>query len=275
MYIPDDGWVLVEGDGSQAEARVCDVLGEDWASLEEYGKVDKHCAVAAAIFEPEFTYEDIFRMAKKEKSDEGIAMRNIGKHSKHAKNNGMEAFLFATKYIPEANFRVALKKATEILKKIDKKYPNIENVFHKQVENELRNRRELIAPKAFGLPCGRKRVFLKKIDKHYLNVAYSYLPQAAISDHTKAARLRISARIDKTKCYIVGENHDSITALVRRGYLRVYISIAKQELERPIDFRGCSLSRDIDLIIPAEFSIGRKSWGQMKELKMNKLRLVA
>lgn len=273
MYEPDPGWVLVEGDGSQAEARICDVLGEDWPSLAEYGKVDKHCSVAAMIYksvtykDKHWTYDEIFRMAKKEKNDDGIAMRNIGKHSKHAKNNGMEAFLFAQKYLILPSFTESLKQARLVLLAIDKAYPNIEQVFHKQVEYNLRTHRELIAPRPYGLPCGRKRRFFKKIDKHYLNVAYSYLPQAAISDHTKAARLRIMARVDRTKAYIIAENHDSVTALVKRGYIREYCTIAKEELERPIDFRACSLSRDIELVIPAEFSIGRKRWGAMKEIK--------
>ena len=271
MYIPDKGWVIGEVDGAQAEARVCDVLGEDWNSLAEYEKYDKHCLMAAAIF-TDFTYEDIKRMAKKEHTDEGIYMRQIGKHSVHAKNNGMEAFLFAQKYIPVANFKSALKMATEILKKIDKAKPNIENIFHKQVEECLRNTRCLIAPRPYNLPCGRKRPFLRKIDKHYLNVAYSYLPQCAISDHTKAAALRIMDQLDNLKVYMSGENHDSLFFLIQSGYIRKWASIAKRELERPIDFRQCSLPRDYELVIPAEFSIGRKSWGKMKEIK--KFRLI-
>lgn len=273
MYIPDKNWVLVEVDGSQAEARVCDVLGEDWKSLAEYGKVDKHCQVAAMIYQTvkydgrNYSYDEIFRMAKKEKSPAGVAMRQIGKHSKHAKNNGMEHFLFATKYLHMSNFKDSLKTAKQILYAIDRAYPNIEGVFHKQVEECIRSSRSLISPRAYGIPCGRKRLFFKKLDKHYLNVAYSHLPQSAISDHTKGAALRITAQVDRKKAYIIAENHDSLTALVHYSYLRKYCLIAKEEMEKPIDFRCCSLSRDYELIIPCEFAIGRHSWGRMKEIK--------
>lgn len=266
MYIPDKGFVLIEADGAQAEARVCDVLGEDWSGLKEYETLDKHSKVASMIF-TEYSYEDIKRMAKVEKSDQGIFMRQIGKHAKHGKNNGLKAFEFAKKYIPISDPRAAVKLADKILKAIDKAYPNIENVFHKQVEECIRAHRYLVSPRPYGLPCGRLRRFFKKIDQHYINVAYSQLPQSAVSDHTKAAALRINSRIDHTKAFLVAENHDSITALVHWTYIRKYCKITKEELERPIDFRSCSLARDFELVIPAEFSIGRKNWGQMHELK--------
>lgn len=277
MYIPDKNWLLVEVDGSQAEARVCDVLGEDWDSLAEYGRIDKHCAVAAMIYKTvqhngrNYTYDEIFQLAKKLKHPDGLAMRQIGKHSKHAKNNGMEHFLFATKYLHLANFKESLKTAKLILHALDKAYPNIENVFHKQVEECVRSTRMLISPRAYGVPCGRKRLFFKKIDKHYLNVAYSHLPQSAISDHTKAAALRIMDRVEPGKAHPVAENHDSLTSLVHYTYLRKYCIIAKEEMEKPIDFRGCSLHRDFELVIPAEFSIGRRNWGNMKEVKKFKM----
>jgi uracil-DNA glycosylase len=279
MFIPDPDYVLIEADGAQAEARVCDVLGEDWDSLEEYKKFDKHCKVAAMIasdpkvFGQVYTYEDIFRLAKKEHTDLGVFMRQIGKHSKHAKNNGMDYYHFAQMYIHLPDFKQSLILAKNILAQIDRVYPNIEGVFHKQVEEAIRSTRTLVSPRAYGTPAGRKRRFFKKIDKHYLNVAFAQLPQSAISDHTKAAALRIMDRVDKSKAHLIAENHDSLTALVHRRYIRPYCNIAKVELERPIDFRACTLARDYELIIPAEFSIGRKRWGQMKEIK--KFRLTA
>lgn len=266
MYIPDTNMGFVEVDGRQAEARVCEVLAEDYNSLSRYDKIDIHCEVASMIFNS-FTYDDIFRMAKIDKSDEGLFMRNIGKHSKHAKNNGMEEYLFAIKYLHMASFKDSLHKAHVILTRLDKAYPGIENVFHREVEKALRETRSLTSPKIHGVPCGRKRMFYKKIDKHYLNVAYSYLPQSTISDHTKAAMLRIASLIDNTKAWLIVENHDSITALVHYRYIRKYIAIATAELMRGIDFRNCTLSRDYELIIPCEFSIGRKSWGKMKDIK--------
>jgi DNA polymerase I-like protein with 3'-5' exonuclease and polymerase domains/uracil-DNA glycosylase len=266
MYIPDPHWALVEGDGSQAEARVCDVLGEDWEGLDDYKRFDKHCKVASLLF-PQFTYEEIFRMAKKEKSDEGIFMRNMGKHTKHGKNNGLEAFELAKRYIHLPEFGDSIRLAKRLLHQIDLVYPNIEQVFHKQVETNLRDKRQLISPTIFGLPSGRTRVFFKKIDKHYLNVAYSWLPQCTVTDHTKAAGLRITNRMDRTKVHFIAENHDSLTALVHRTYIRKYCNIAKQELERPIDFNNCSLSRDYQLVIPCEFNIGRFNWGKMKEVR--------
>jgi len=270
MYIPDPHMLLIEIDGAQAEARVCEVLAEDYTSLEKYNTIDIHCLVASMIF-TEYTYDQIFDLSKRKKTDEGLFMRNIGKHSKHAKSNGMDHYEFAVRYLHMANFRDSLNKAKVILQKIDKAYPNIENVFHREVEVALRTTRTLISPCPYGMPCGRKRLFYKKIDKHYLNVAFAYIPQSTVSDNTKNAMLRSTDRLDRTRAWFVAENHDSINALVHYSYARQYIKIMKEELERPIDFRGCSLSRDYELIIPAEVAISRTNWKEMKDLK--KLRI--
>jgi DNA polymerase I-like protein with 3'-5' exonuclease and polymerase domains/uracil-DNA glycosylase len=260
MYGVDKGYVLVEVDSSQAEARVVDLLAEDYEGLAEYGKLDKHCKVASMIF-TDFSYEEIFRLAKREKTDEGEYMRFIGKKGKHATNYDMGDYRLANM----AN--ITRKEARLILAKLAQAYPNTKQVFHKQVEEQLR------AARCLWNSFGRKRMWFKKIDSHYLKVAYSWIPQSTVSDNTKTALLFLDSNMDRTKAHLVAENHDSITALVKLGYLRTYVKLAKQALERPIDFRKCVLPRDYQLVIPCEFGIARKAWGSMKELKLKKLRL--
>ena len=260
MYVPDSGWVLVEGDRSQAEARVVDLMAEDYAALEEYGKVDKHCKTAALIF-TQYTYEDIFRLSKVDKTDEGENMRHLGKKGSHAANYDMGDFRLASM----ANITKQLAK--KILDAIHRGRPSIRQVFHKQVDEQVRKFRFM------ENPYGRPRMFYDKLDGHGIKVALSWYPQSVISDGTKLAVANINDRIDKMQARIVAENHDSITALVKRGYIRKYLSIAKTELEAPIDFRKGTFYRDYQMVIPSEWSIGRKNWEQMREVKLRGLRI--
>lgn len=256
MYVPDSDYIIIECDGSQAEARVVDVLSEDWEGLAEYGKIDKHCKVASLIY-TEYTYEDIVRLAKKEKTEQGLYMRFIGKKGKHANNLGVG------EYVLSLTANIPIGEARKILVKLDKAYPNTKLVFHAGVENAIRETRLLY--NSFG----RKRFFYKKIDPHYLKVGYSWIPQSTISDNTKRAMLIADShpKFDRSKMHFIAENHDSVTALVKRGVAHLYCHIIKKAMETPIDMRKCVLPRDIQLKIPAEFSVGRKNWGSIKECK--------
>lgn len=262
IYSVDKGYAIVEIDRSQAEARVCDLLAEDYEGLEEYGRIDKHCKVASMIF-TDYTYEDILRLSKKEKTDEGEFMRFIGKKGKHANNLDVGPFVLSM----AAN--ITFREAKNILSKLDRAYPRTKATFHKGIEDLVRSTRTLINP------YGRKRIFYKKLDGHGLKVALSWYPQSTISDGTKLAMVRGSERIDKDRAWFVGENHDSITAIVKWNYIRKYVLIIKEELERPIDFRIGNMPRDYDLKIPTDVSIGRRDWGNLKEIKMKRVRLVA
>lgn len=258
MYIPDSGFLLIEIDRSQAEARVVDLLAEDYEGLEEYAKIDKHSKNASIIF-PEFTYETI-RSRYKAGADDGAYMRQIGKKAVHATNFDMGDFrLSMLANIPKAF-------AAQCLRRVHAAKPQIKNIFHASVEAEVRRTRRL------DNPIGRPRIFFKKLDGHGIKVAYSWYPQSTISDTTKLAMLKLYDAIDRTKAFLVAENHDSITALVRYGYAHTYVALAKQFLTEPIDFRRGTFNRDYELIIPVEVAISRKSWGEMKELK--KLHLV-
>lgn len=262
MLIADPGMAIVEIDRSQAEARVVDLLAEDYESLEEYGKLDKHCKVASFIFNT-YSYDDIFRLSKREKTDEGEYMRFIGKKGKHATNYDMGDHRLSSM----AN--INLKFAKEILIKLGKAYPQVKSVFHAQIEEQVRRTRTMVNP------YGRVRRFFKKLDGHGIKVALSWYPQSVITDGTKLAMLKTRSDMDITKAWIVAENHDSITALVKRDYIRKYVMIAKRHLEEEIDFRKGTFFRDYSLKIPVEVSVGRRDWGHMKELKLKKMRVAA
>lgn len=257
MYIPDPGWVIIEVDRSQAEARVVDLLAEDYEGLEQYGKVDKHSLNASIVF-PEFTYDQI-RSMYKSGDDEGAYMRQIGKKAVHATNYDMGAFRLSNLANIPQSF------AAQCLRKVHDAKPWIKGVFHDSIEKEVRRTRRL------DNPLGRPRMFYKKLDTHGIKVAYSWYPQSTISDTTKRAMQYIYRDTDGTRAALVAENHDSITALVKRGYIRQYVNLVRKHLTEAIDFRYGTFHRDYNLIIPCEVTLSRTSWGAMKEMKKLKV----
>lgn len=253
MYTPDPGWVIVSIDRSQAEARVVDLLAEDYEGLEEYGKIDKHSKIASIIW-TQYTWEEI-KKRYKDGEAEGAYMRQIGKKGKHATNYDMGDFRLSNL----ANIPITF--AHQVLVKIHAACPQIKGVFHFNVDLEVRKHRRL------DNPLGRPRMWYKKLDGHGIKVAYSWYPQSTISDSTKRAMLKIVNEVDRTRCAFVAENHDSIDALVKLGYVRTYVNIARRHLTEGIDFRRGTFYRDYNLVIPVDVHIGRKNWGEMREMR--------
>jgi hypothetical protein len=86
-----------------------------------------------------------------------------------------------------------------------------------------------------------------------------------VSDQTKFS-------FDKTftECpwaYLLNEQHDGALAEVPIGRELEYGASYVKNVTTPIDFRTCSLSRDFELIIPCEVSVG-ENWYEMRDIKL-------
>src|SRR6185503_7240224 len=97
------------------------------------------------------------------------------------------------------------------------------------------------------------RIFYERFGEELFRQAFSYIPQRAVSDNTKAAALRIRERARWIK--IIVEAHDALLVQVPIERQNEAGLILKEEFERPIRFDTCSLPRR-DLIIPAELEVG-------------------
>jgi hypothetical protein len=54
------------------------------------------------------------------------------------------------------------------------------------------------------------------------------------------------------------ESHDSFLALIKDDCIKDGAKVIKKELEVPINFSKCTLSRDYDLVIPCEIKVGKR-----------------
>ena len=145
--------------------------------------------------------------------------------------------------------------ADKALKIFHQKQPKIQGVFHAGIVEALKTRRKLHSAIPYGIesPVGPSRIFYERWGEELFRQAFSYIPQRTVSDNTKAAGLRIKAAFPE--CKIVLEAHDALLFLVREEYLEDFVSLVRQEFERPINFAVCSLPRT-DLVIPCEVEYG-------------------
>jgi DNA polymerase I-like protein with 3'-5' exonuclease and polymerase domains len=235
IYVAEPGYVFVEGDKSQAEARVVCVLAEDFDILPYFDKPPGiHRLTASWI-----TGEDPEKISKESKS------YALGKRTRHAANYDMHPYkLSLMAHIP-------LKQAELVLHKFNTASPKIKSIFHAEIVRRIYDNRLLVTP------FGRKRKFFGKLDDELFREAYSYIPQATVSDDLKFSMLRLPSW---AKIHV--EKHDSLLISVPKERLDEFLNVWYAEMEKPINFRECSLPRDIDLVIPTEVSVG-ECWGFM------------
>jgi DNA polymerase I-like protein with 3'-5' exonuclease and polymerase domains/uracil-DNA glycosylase len=270
IYVPDNTHIeIIEGkkyeiqeeetfiqlDSAQAEARVIFLLADDEEALYDIDNRDYHALTASWFFGgTEDTY------SKKQLGYEH-PIRFVGKTLRHAGHLGAGPKRAAIEVNTQArklgiNITVDEKLTKNALGIFHRKQPRIQKVFQATVVECLKRNRTLIAGLPYGIDSqyGGRRVFYERWGDELFRQAFSYIPQRSVSDNTKAAILRLKKRIPRIK--IVMEAHDGILISCPDSQVAEVSSIGKQEMERPIDFGNCSLSRR-ELVIPCEVETGK------------------
>jgi len=255
MLVPDPGYVYLEVDGSQAEARVVDFLAEDFEGLAEYEILDKHLKTARICLGlgPDYPLT--------KKSPE----RFIGKKVRHAASYDMQKYRAMIEINTDAekygiNVHISEWRAGQYLKAFHDANPKIKAIFHEGIQYCLtRNNRILVTP------FGRKRQFAGRWNDQLFKEGYAHIPQSTIGDNTKRAMLYVKDQDPQARICI--EKHDAFGCLVPVAEVDKYARIMKEGMELPIDFQNCSLPRGT-LIIPSEFEIGVNNLRDLEGYKM-------
>jgi len=264
MYVPAKGEVLVQLDSSQAEARVVFNLATDEQALKDIDEHDYHALTASWFFggtESDYSkkvlgYESPIRFA-------GKTLRHAGHLGAGKRRASTELNTQARKYkIP---ITITESIAERALKIFHSKQPKIQQVFHAQIVEALKVNRQLIAPLPYGIdaPIGGVRIFYERWGDDLFRQAFSYIPQRAVTDNTKAAGIRIKKQFQEAK--LILEAHDALVFAVRREWLDDFVAIAQKEMERPLNFTSCSLPRRF-LKIPCDVEIG-ENYKDLKNYK--------
>lgn len=248
IFVPDRGYCFVENDLSQAEARVDAVLAKDYDILTVFdGKTGIHRLTGSWIYD--CPPEEI----KKNVLVNGVERYLEAKTARHAGERGMrEDRLMMMIHQPIA-------RCIQILKIFHNKQPNIRGVFHREIEENIRLHRRLVAPN------GRRRDFFGRFDHHTVNEGISFLPQAIVTDYMKDGLWKTFEECDYA--IPLNEQHDGFLAQVPLDKKEEYALTFKRNTVKPIDFSTCSLSRDFQLTIPMESEWSDTTWAQMKDLK--------
>ena len=243
IFIPDDGFIFIEGDKSQAEARVVTVLSENYSLLPIFDKPPGiHRLTASWI-----VGGDPFKIKKTDTA------YDKGKRARHAGNYGMgPGLLSQMTHLPFSECEV-------ILFKFHNADSSIRDVFHHGIREALHRDRIL------RTPLGRRREFFGRLDENTYKEAYSYIPQSVVSDDIKMGMKELMRLSPWAQFQI--EKHDSVLSSVPRAYKDDYVEIWNKTMQNPIDFRKCTLQRDIDLIIPTELQWSETNLRELKDLK--------
>ena len=250
----DKGFVYLQADARQAEARVVFLLAKNEEGLKNMDdpNFDIH-AQTASWFNPEYTVEQL----KKDK-----LRRFTGKKIRHAGNYDMQKRRCMMEFNNDAkkfglDVQISEWKADQLLTVFHKNDPSIKEVFHQEVRDCVDETRVLISP------FGRRREFFGSPDDHgFYKEAYAQIPQATVADNTKRAMLGCKEEAPDLQ-YIL-EWHDGFLALVPEKEVEIYGRLFTRWMERPIDFSQCSIPRG-ELVIPCELELSETTFYDLKK----------
>lgn len=245
-----DEYCFLEIDQKQAEARVVALLSDDEDTLKLFDTLDIHKWTAQLALG--IPYDQVTTDA-----------RFIGKECRHAGNLGVKKRRFALMVNTDAKkFHIDLSisewKAGQILDAFHAFSPKIRDVFHVEVEREIKDRGVLISPN------GRRRQFLGRREGNFWEEAYAQIPQSTVSDQTKLAAIKF--RDIRPDVPIIVEAHDALVTMQRASEAKEIAEILKGLFEAPIDFERCSLPRR-PLVIPSEIKIAYENYRNFEKFE--------
>lgn len=248
IFVPSFNYEFGEIDLSGAEARVDRVLSGNF-DLSVFDNPGIHKLTGSWIFD---TTPD-----KIKKNTLEYLLSKIFRHAGERNMGPRRAFSMCQD--EGVGLSLSLQDVTKKLENFHANEPNIQKVFHRDIEKAIKTSNNLICPN------GRRRDFFDRIDHHTINEGISFLPQAIVSDQTKFSFIPTSAACPWA--HLLVEAHDGSLWEYPKARREEFHLAYKKNIETPIDFRFGSLKRDYQLVIPAENSVGM-NWMDLKEIQL-------
>jgi len=268
MYRADDGYVFLQLDSSQAEARVIFKLADDEQALRDIDIHDYHALTASWFFgglEEEYSkkvlgYEHPKRFV-------GKTLRHAGHLGAKAPRATIEVNTSCRKF--HIDYVIKENDAEKALSIFHNRQPKIRGIYHASVRYCIDRTRQLRAPVPYGINAkiGGVRTFFERNGDELYRQAYSYLPQRTVSENTKGAALRIKAKHDWIR--ICMESHDALLLHVPISRKYDAAMYGREEMQRPINFETCSIPRG-ELVIPCDVEEGY-DYFDFKKFKFEKV----
>tara|TARA_R100000781_G_scaffold95764_2_gene59875 strand:+ start:132 stop:2459 length:2328 start_codon:yes stop_codon:yes gene_type:complete len=248
-FIPDEGKIFFEADGSQIEARITAWIAQDENYIRGFleGR-DIHTENAVGLFG--IAEAD----ARSQISGSRYSYRDVGKRASHAINYKIgpkKLKDLMNEYVPMLPFGLA--DANQFIHAFKDLRPGIARWWGK-VANNLRSERT-----HYNI-FGRRRVFLGRAGEDLIRAAVAFFPQSAAADHINRAMVRIESRLTEVDgAEILLQVHDSVAGQCFPEDLEIVKQIVIEELEAPLPIAFDNIS----LIVPADFASGT-TWKDCK-----------
>lgn len=243
IYIPDDGFVWLEGDTSQAEARIVAHIAPEPKLIELFnsGK-DVHKFNAAIAFDVD--YADVQK-----------PQRFVAKHLVHAADYDVQAKTFAktmNKKCKESkiDMHMTTQVAQEKLDKFHAFFPGI-RVWHAKTQAWLAE-----SPTLVNL-FGRPHTFLDRIGPDVYRKAYNWQAQSVNADYLNVAWARFDERYPQYA--VMMQIHDALMIQCRMQE----VDRVKEALYKCFDIT--LEANGIKFKIPIEFKITETRWSEMRD----------
>lgn len=258
ILVADHGYVIVNIDQSQAEARVCSLLADDEETLLSYDTGDKHALTASRFFggrEEQYSKRILgFECPE----------RFVGKTLRHAYHLDIgkhEAMINVNTDARKYKIPISISewRAGECLKILASDTPKIKTVFHDTIQKLLVDNRRI-----FGTYSASRYFYDEQNTRDLYKGAYSFIPQQTVTDKTKNVALKIKNNLWDVK--IVVETHDALTLLIREYVLKERIEEIKTYFNEPISFERCSIKRR-DLIIPCDVEVSEFNYCDLRKYR--------
>ena len=214
--------VLILPDYKQAEVYVVAFLAGETKLMDILlsGK-DIHQQVASLIFKV-----PIDKVTKDQ--------RYLAKRTVHAANYGMGFYRFAELLTLVDKF-LKPSETRFLLDSYHREFPRIKKVYHASIIKEITETRCLESP------SGRKKLFFDDLDEHTFKSAYSFKPQATVSDLLNDAVEKVAQRMP-----VLGQQHDSLWALSQMDTIEQDIEFIRECMNVPVKLAGHEVRIAID-----------------------------
>lgn len=240
------GKILLSVDQMQAEDWPTSALANNMEALDDLiNGVDRHRKLGCLIFDIPW---DHYTESQWKESIE----RFLGKKTRHANNYGMRGNTMSDSLAKEG-YSLTPLQCQNILDKVNKVDPSVDQVFHRYIKDQLD------ASRTLRTPFGRERIFFGLrpgeggSNNKIFNEAYSYIPQSVVGDNTGFAVHRLETGDESTRWRIIQECHDSIVQEIDDNIdaIWTFMQATKKAFERTIRFHN-----GIEVQIPVEAEIG-------------------
>ena len=262
FFPADPGFVMVEHDLSQAEARIVAARANDFEMLKAFkDNIDVHSLRASMMFDKD--YEWIVANKKNDKT-EAPTLRYDAKRCVHAYNYGMREVLLQNLYA-RSGVKKTRTECKELLAKVEATSPAT-TAWHMWVENHL-----LSNAFTMNTVFGRQATFVARFRKKgrlhdaVLRKAYAFEPQSTVGDALNFGLYRTwcaiqAGEFDPWPVHLLTQVHDSISYETPKEALEYVVPKIAKLLLIPLDIRNTRI------VIPVETKIG-PNWGELEEVK--------